>query len=100
MTVAAAAGVVTTNLERKQADDGLDWRPCSHVRRSAARFIGGADGLALPGLFVALGGGLLFLGRGYPRALKSRGDKGTIVLGSAALVATALSALGRLFSLP
>jgi hypothetical protein len=45
----------------------------------------------LPGLFVALGGGLLFLRHGYARARKA-GDRVTIGFGFAALVATTLVA--------
>lgn len=92
LTVAAAAGVVVSGVDKnKQATrTGL-------MVLFLCAALGGAFYAAvraatlLPGMFVALGGGLLFLARGYGRARRS-GDRSTIALGFAALVATALSA--------
>lgn len=92
VTVAAAAGVVATNLERNRLVTRVGLMTLFLCAALGGAFYAAVRTASLlPGLFVALGGGLLFLGRGYPRA-KSRGDQGTIALGFAALVATALSA--------
>lgn len=92
LTIAAAGGVLASGIdkERLATRSGLlALLLCAGV--GGAWYAAARSVALLPGLFVALGGGLLFLVRGYPRA-RQRRDGGTVALGFGALVATALTA--------
>lgn len=92
LTIVATAGLVASSLDKKKLATraGL-------ITLLLCAALGGAwyatvrSAALLPGLLVAACGGLLFLGRGYPRARYLR-DLPTLSLGFGVLVVTTLVA--------
>jgi hypothetical protein len=92
LTIAETLGLVASSVDKsKLATRGglLTLLLCAAL---GGAFYAAVRSLALlPGLLMASAGGLLFLGRGYPRASYLR-DRATVALGFGVLVATTLVA--------
>lgn len=92
LTIAAAGGVLASGIDKERTATRaglLGLVLCAGL--GGAWYAAVRSVALLPGLLVALAGGVLFLLRGYPRA-RRRGEGSTVALGFAALVTTTLSA--------